>query len=68
MDDRSVYEELITSCLEQKTEKYSRKKWMLMLDAFRVHLKLDVVSAIHAMNTELVIKPGGMSTTKHSSE
>jgi hypothetical protein len=33
---------------------------MLVLDAFKCHLTPEVKSAIHAVNTDLVVIPGGM--------
>jgi hypothetical protein len=35
----------------------SRKQGMLVLEAFKDHLSLEVRSVIHAMNTDLVVIP-----------
>jgi hypothetical protein len=35
---------------------------MLVLDAFKGHLPPEVKSMIHAMNTDLVVVPGGMTS------
>jgi hypothetical protein len=35
---------------------------MLVLDAFKGHLTSEVKSAIHAMNTDLMVIPGGMTS------
>jgi hypothetical protein len=33
-----------------------------VLDAFKGHLTLEVTSAIHAMNSDLVVIPGGLTS------
>jgi hypothetical protein len=38
------------------------KRGMLVPDAFKGHLTPEVKSAIHAMNTDLVVIPGGMTS------
>jgi hypothetical protein len=38
---------------------------MLVLDAFKGYLSPEVKSAIHAMNTDLVVTPGGMTSQLH---
>jgi hypothetical protein len=37
-----------------------RKHKIIVTDAFEGHLELDARSMIHAMNTGLVVIPGGM--------
>jgi hypothetical protein len=44
-----------------------RPQGMLVLDAFKGHLTLDVRSVFHAMTTDLVISEG-LGTTTLSSE
>jgi hypothetical protein len=39
-----------------------RKREILVLDAFKGHLIPEVRSAIHALNTDLVVIPGGMTS------
>jgi hypothetical protein len=39
-----------------------RKRGMLVLDAFKGHLTPEVKSVIHAMNTALLVIPGGLSS------
>jgi hypothetical protein len=38
---------------------------MFVLDAFKGHLTLDVISVIHATNTDLVFITGGMTSQLH---
>jgi hypothetical protein len=45
-----------------------RKQRILVLDVLKGHLTLDVTSAVHAVNTVLVVIPGGMTTTIYSSK
>jgi hypothetical protein len=39
-----------------------RKQRMLALDAFKGHLTLNVRSVIHAVDTDLVVIPDGMTS------
>jgi hypothetical protein len=39
-----------------------RKQGMLVLDAFKGHIMLNAGSVIHALNTHLVVIPGGMTS------
>jgi hypothetical protein len=41
---------------------------MLVLDAFKDHLTPEVKSAIHALNTALVVIPGGINLKQLYSE
>lgn len=51
------------SCMEQKTQiivkkkKERKEKRILVLDAFKCHLTLEVSSVIHTMNIDLVVIP-----------
>jgi hypothetical protein len=39
---------------------------VLELDPFKGYLALDVRSVIHAMSTDLVVVPGGLTSQLHS--
>jgi hypothetical protein len=41
-----------------------RKQRLLVLDAIKDHLTLDIISAVHAVNTDLVVIPGGILANK----
>jgi hypothetical protein len=44
------------------------KKGMFALEAFKGCLTQNVISVIHAINTDTVAMPGQMTTTTYSSE
>jgi hypothetical protein len=53
---------LVISCLDRETTSIVHIQGILMFDAFKGHLTLDIRSVIHAVHTDLAVISGGMTS------